>query len=236
MQYRPTGELHQLTLVSAFIDVIDLLDDTQPDLRLYKARNRLLHKMLVDECSEELHKRIRREIQEITSPSVRLEVERALYHKLVDLLVICRRGGDARAVETPIPTECHIAFNYTEAWRKDHSGSMYQPGGQYHCDTNPNKLEQARRWFRISGAAGTHLLDTCPPGYSCGSHGADWTDAEMPSLVGVPRQVDMYVSWDGNCKFSTRPLLVMRCSSHANDFVYKYVGPLGCNNVFCGMD
>lgn len=192
--------------------------------------------MLVEECSKELHNRLAREIQEMTTPSVRLEVEKVLYHKMIDFLITCRLNHGDEVDHTPVPNECLTAANFSEPWRKDNSGTNYKPGGQYHCDTDPNKEAHSRRWFRFSGAAGTRLLDTCPPAYSCGSHAGIWTDHTMPSLVGVQSQINVYTSWNDNCKDGIKSLLVMRCSTRRNDLIYKYTANLWCYNAFCGMD
>ena len=53
--------------------------------------------------------------------------------------------------------------------------------------------------FRITGKAGSRIRDTCPPSFSCGSHGGLWTDAEMPSSVGETSQVPIYGALDGKC-------------------------------------
>jgi len=140
---------------------------------------------------------------------------------------------------TQPPKECLEAQFFTESWRLRHNGDDFRGSGNhsffgYACD-----LHQIQ-WFRFSGAAGSRLLNTCPPPESCGTSLPIWSDADMPDSVGVVTNVEAYaVSYSGDCKSITYPLSVMRCSRSVNDFIYKLVNPvtniMSCISAFCGM-
>ena len=136
----------------------------------------------------------------------------------------------------PLPTECVTAMNLTEAWRKDYSGSSIKPiDGKPNCDLRG--MATTKPWFRFTGAAGTKLLDHCVPGESCGSHIALWSDMDLPSKIGVVYHYQVYGSFAGNCKVWEPRCSVMRCSSQANDVIYRYDHQdRSCSNGFCGMD
>lgn len=72
---------------------------------------------------------------------------------------------------------------------------------------------EGRPWFRFTGEAGRRLLNTCPPPSSCGTHGAIWSDAEMPIVEGVKKLIIVYGSWSGGCKDFTYHLSVGQCNS-----------------------
>ena len=135
----------------------------------------------------------------------------------------------------PTPEECKSAINLTEFWRQDDHGSAFKPNGSTHCDT-ASMIAQGRPWFRFSGAAGHQMLDHCPPAYSCATHAAVWTDAEMPETVGVATDIVAYASWDDNCKRFERIFTVIRCSAEtSSDVVYKFLGDNHCTLGFCSM-
>jgi len=93
-------------------------------------------------------------------------------------------------------------------------------------------------WFRFAGETGNRLLDACPPPYSCGSHIGIWSNATMPSEVGVATQVRAYGSWTDGCyQFLKYIKDVMRCSTPSqHDFIYQYANISDvCHYSFCGI-
>ena len=137
------------------------------------------------------------------------------------------------------PIECQKAINYTEYWRRDHSGAHIKPGGVdsysgYNCDLNSNDTN----WFRFSGAAGNQMLNTCPKPESCGTKYPLWTDDIMPKEIGMEMTVDTYEPRKNNCKQYKFKVRVMRCSWDTNhDLIYKQTNFVGgyCFRGFCGM-
>ena len=135
-----------------------------------------------------------------------------------------------------LPVECVNAINLTESWRLDHSGSHIRPiNGEYNGDTR-DMINSGRPWFRFSGNAGSKLLDSCPPWYSCGTEIPFWSNSTMPSAIGVVTRFTAQGSFI-KCNQIDRQFSVMRCSSAPSDFVYRYEDISDHWNLgFCGMD
>ena len=137
-----------------------------------------------------------------------------------------------------LPQECQQAVNYTQSWRRDHLGSFLRPGGpnskdSFACDFGASSSQ----WFRFSGAAGTHMLDSCPEFLSCGTAYPFWTDERMPTQIGVEAIVKVY-GVDAGCKGLIRSVKVMRCSWNSpHNLIYKQTTNLNstCQYAFCGM-
>ena len=135
---------------------------------------------------------------------------------------------------TPAPKECMNAINLTESWRLDHSGRKITPSnGGYNCDTE-SMINAGRPWFRFSGNAGNKLLDHCVPIWSCGTYVTMWSNSTMPDKVGVVTPITVYGNL-GRCTNYPKKSSVMRCSSRANDYVYRYDDNDHCSLGFCGM-
>ena len=102
----------------------------------------------------------------------------------------------------PQPAECQSAINLTEYWRKDHSGSSIKPiNGNSNYD-NEWMVDAGRPWFRFTGAAGNRLVNHCVPGLSCGTVDATWSDAPMPTSIGVIKKFNATQSYGGKCHYS----------------------------------
>ena len=94
-----------------------------------------------------------------------------------------------------------------------------------------------RPWFRFSSSAGNKLADFCVPLWSCGTGATLRSNSTMPSSVGVVSQITIYSHNAGICGLSSFRGSAMRCSSAANDLIYRYddenrYGRYG----FCGMN
>ena len=136
---------------------------------------------------------------------------------------------------SPVPVECIEAVNLTQSWRSDANGSAIKPDGTTpNCDTH-SMYYDGRPWFRFLGAAGNRLLDRCPPPSSCGTDGAMWSDATMPTVEGERKLVTVYGSWTKGCKDFTYHLSVLKCSRDVNDYVYRHEGDNICWRGYCGM-
>ena len=152
------------------------------------------------------------------------------------------RPAPTTTIPPPQPAECQSAINLTEYWRKDHSGSNIKPiDGDWNCDKKP-MIDAGRPWFRFTGAAGNRLLNHCvrsadATGTSCGTGEAIWSDASMPTEIGVVTKFSAFGSYNGICKRATHECSVMRCSDQQFDLIYRYDdSDSSCNDGFCGMD
>ncbi|XP_067931221.1 oncoprotein-induced transcript 3 protein-like [Watersipora subatra] len=174
-------------------------------------------------------------------PSSEDKVRRLILNVVKD----CLEDDDDDDDDTPEPTTppsvggpctSPTTVNLTEDWRLDNKGSDIQPiNGSYNCDA---PLFDNIQWFRITGAAGNRIRNSCSPPYSCGSHGGIWSNATHPTTVGEIRQGAIYGSWAGNCDWYTwpveAPLTIQKCGP-GNDFVYRIDGTSGCYHSVCGM-
>ena len=224
----------------------------QKEMNIYEAKIRTLYRMLVKECPSSAH-RSQRQVDR-THPG-HLEIQKITYARLLQELINCKKRTTSmtakpstpttRAHTTPttttpvVPVECQQAVNYTQSWRRDHKGSDIKPDGPnswlgYACDLHFSSSQ----WFRFSGAAGTHLLDSCLKSFSCGAIYPMWTDEKMPTAVGVEATVKVFGVYQNNCKDNSRYIKVMRCSlDSAFDLIYKQTtdDSFDCGQAFCGM-
>ena len=215
----------------------------------YKERVKVLHEMLRAECKDVQLSRMRRDLSSDVSKTQQ-EVEIILYERMTRMLIECRSSlkstkdttgteveTTTEATTTTVPEEvenCQSAINLTESWRQ-HS-AIYKVNNDWECDTK-KMVENGRPWFRFTGSAGNILSDHCKNQFSCGTKSPMWSDAEMPTEVYKQATVIAHVSHAGNCKFSTREISVIRCSTDTSyDLVYRYLGNDQCFLAFCGMN
>ncbi|XP_067930313.1 uncharacterized protein [Watersipora subatra] len=135
--------------------------------------------------------------------------------------------------------ECLTATNFTRAWRSDINQTDIRPGfGEHSIDGYSCDLHNDLEWFRFTEAAGNRLLDTCPPWKTCGTNYPIWSDAELPTQVGVASTIFVYVREQYDCRDQAKKALVIRCSWDTdNDLIYKYDSTKysTCSIGFCGM-
>jgi hypothetical protein len=244
----------------------DLFDGSvKKEIRIYKAQVAVLDDLLAKECPS--YSLTKRRIAD--DHPARLQIQKELYEQLLQKLVDCRndkakqttKPATKQTIPTitteqtttttekttpttattplPVPEECRKAVNYTQSWRRDHSGSDIRGGGPhnragYACDLHAGSSE----WFRFSGAAGNRMLHSCPKCKSCGTYHPFWTDAAMPSVIGAETTVDVYGVVRTDCKSITRQAKVMRCSLDTpHELIYKQTRDFtyACNEAFCGM-
>lgn len=83
------------------------------------------------------------------------------------------------------------------------------------------------------------MLNSCPKYNSCGTLDPWYTDADMPTAVGVPTAISAYeVGSVGDCPGYPQRIEVIRCSWRTDhDLIYKQVkfGFGTCRDAFCGM-
>ena len=83
------------------------------------------------------------------------------------------------------------------------------------------------------------MLDSCPPGNSCGTYYAIWTDEEAPADIMSLATITAYGAKGGECSTLTLDVQVMRCSLDMEyDLIYRYIGEYRptCGRAFCGMN
>ncbi|XP_067940137.1 uromodulin-like [Watersipora subatra] len=162
------------------------------------------------------------------------EAEQAFYRALSYQLTVCQLSHQSY----PQPPECENATTFTQPWRKDHDGKGLKPGGPSSLLGRACDERKDLQWFRFRGEAGSRMLDSAPKYESCGSLWPYWTDAEMPTDVGVVKRVEAFGVQDQFPKAYSSQIEVMRCSEAKNDFIYRHTGPYYdmCQSTYCGMD
>ena len=212
------------------------------ELERYKERVKLLHTVLLNECKQGNTSRMRREIISSSLNMAREEMEKLLYERMLRMLIDCREQKQktthlsSTTTEPPVPAQCISATNFTEFWRLDHKGGKVLPDrNSYNCDTKQLSSKKGS-WFRFSGSGGTHLLESCPSVYSCGSQIGFWSDEAKPKLeTGHFTKVKVYGSWTSGCKEFEIDLTVGKCSERQDDYIYQYNGGSMCDASFCGQ-
>jgi len=256
-----TGTIQLLTVL-LLCSVLGLsvqvsINESDRELARYTERVKLVHKLLLSEKCPDLNIRVKRETQEGVNSKVLLEIEVALFNELTNRLVECRLVNQRKSlpaitsmpststIETttasptttrkPQPLACQQASNLDEAWRHESSPAEQKPiNGSLNCDTR-DMVSQGNPWFRFSGAAGSHLLDHCIPDYRCGTHVTLWSNATMPTDIGVATTIPLYASHVSKCDYSSYTCSVMRCSDKPHDLIYRWAGHSICYYGFCGM-
>lgn len=215
-------------------------------LERHRAKNRILHDTLISEnCTDPAGDVTRRELPKTSRDGILYELEEKFQEELIQMLIKCRKEKLSTST-TPTttsttartgrlnPQECHRAVALTDSWRRDINGSGLN-AGKYNCDTRW-MIESGRPWFRFSGEAGNHLLNSCPPQFSCGTNVGLWSDEPMPGNIGIVTAITAYGSFYKNCKQFNKSVSVIRCSYALGDFVYRYDGDEHCDFGFCGMN
>jgi len=243
---------------------------TENEQKLFRFQRRVerLHQELVSKCPE-LSIPDKREV--LSRVDVMLLAEKSLYNKLIDLLVVCgnsKTSGNSQIATNP-PTTTHkprptrskpatnmpshlrpcisnATVNLTEFWRNHYTrGNSTSP-------TNSKTSEDQKRlpvfqYFRISGAAGARIRDSCPKKFECGSEIGYWSDGSLPKGLGESRFLTVYPSkWNGrnstrsDCKptGSTLTILATRCSEDG-DILYRMFTKTDREpllGTICGMD
>ena len=242
-----TALVYALALCSTFCLSIQVsLHDQGADQTLarYRQRVKIVHELLLAEGCPDPDTRVRRSAPEDARSEILIEVEKAFFDELVERLADCRqKKGPSTTTTKPtttthihFPEPCEQALNVTQPWRHERSPRSQKPiSGNPNCDPT-RMISDGRPWFRFSGQAGNHLLDHCIPGYRCGTKATLWSNASMPTAIGVVTTIPLYASWDANCFYKTFSCSVVRCSENQHDFVYRWSHSFnGCHYGFCGM-
>ena len=207
-----------------------LTDGEEKELKMFQGRVKLLQRLLRVHCSSS---------PELLRPTTKfantLAGERVFYSQLSAQLGYCKLSQQISLMSKP--SECLDATDLTESWRRDHNGGMNKPGGPNSLLNQTCDLRQSLQWFRFAGEAGDRMLSSAPKSNSCGTKLPYWTDAEMPTEVGVKEEIEAFGVQGSFSKAYMVKLEVMRCSKGEHDYIYKYIGKYydECAEAFCGM-
>ena len=212
----------------------------------YRQRVTLVHELLLSEECPDLETRVKRRSGEDSRVEMQLEVEKRFFEELIDMLADCRQekqnliaGAESSTTLTAgaRATPSDTAINLTEAWHHELSNSseLKPVDGDYNCD--PKSMHRdGQPWFRITGEAGSRLLNHCIPSYKCGTQSTLWSNATLPVKVGVSQLIPVHGSYGNDCYYALFTCSVMRCSEEPDDFVYQWSDfNSACYYGFCGM-
>lgn len=134
----------------------------------------------------------------------------------------------------PLPQQCSNYMILDESDRSSSYGGCGNDGNACYCDSavsgSHSPKWQGSGYYRLMGGAGTHLLDSAPGQYHCGTHFSGWLRETHPEQVGT--EVTMTTCFDGidsNC-FYQSSIKVTNCSGY---YVY-YLVDISCNLRYCG--
>ena len=246
-------------------DSVPLEGSVEDELNIYKAQVRVVYRQLAKECPQvriskrqvddnlghlEIQKILYDELFKKLIECKKMKSRMSEFENLGPVNNTDQETSTTTAKATPTttkqttlitltqPVECQQAVNYTQSWRRNHEGSGIRPGGPdsqegYACDFG----ESSSRWFRFSGAAGTHMLDSCPKRRSCGTRYSYWTDEKLPKDIGAESTINVYGVYKHNCKWFKETVKVMRCSwDTSHDLIYRQIlnKNESCTSAFCG--
>ena len=121
-------------------------------------------------------------------------------------------------------------FNYKEL-NSPTRKFTYDDRSYTYCDNRVERRDwQGTGWYRITGEAGTKLVDSPAPAYYCGTHMAGWLFGGHPtvSMGEVERTVNF--NWKDNVAYSNkRGVKVVNCSTH---YVYYLINTV-CHYGYC---
>ncbi len=142
---------------------------------------------------------------------------------------ICEDGidqdcdGEDRPCIAPNP-ECSDYTELSDAWR-----NVTWEYDMPRCD---NILRGG--WYRVTGEAGTEMLDYAPGDYSCGTHAPGWLDGHPDLDLGETTAHTVCYDWSGpgdDCTWS-HDIRVTNCGRF---YVYDLIPTSwGCSGVYCG--
>ena len=99
-----------------------------------------------------------------------------------------------------------------------------------HCDRRLQRDWQGSGWYRITGEAGTKLIDSPVVNYHCGTSATGWLAGGHPTVEEGEVDRSVNFNYDGDfAKWSAR-VKVLNCSSH---YVYYLQDTPECNLGYC---
>ena len=153
--------------------VIDSLSNVKQELFHVKNQIRIVYKLLVEECPEEV--REKRAVHDDESATY-FEINESYLKTLVESLIKCRKyknlstkllttelitdqTTESTTTSAPLPSQCLSATNLTDSWRMDHDGKDLKGGGpNAWSDGRACDFRQSLQWFRFAGSAGKNIV------------------------------------------------------------------------------
>ena len=110
-------------------------------------------------------------------------------------------------------------------------GYYKNPNSNVKCDGRAPDNIVAAAWYRMIGASGDQIPESCPRQWSCGTHAPGWLSGKHPTVLeGVVTQKVCY-HWSSGCCTWHNNIKIRNCSSY---YVYELVKPPVCSLRYCG--
>ena len=174
------------------------LIESPPKVQLFllQLRVRLLTNKLYEKCPDLIVDEgfLRDKSGDSLTVEQNIEIEQQIYEHVQELMMRCNQGNSTTSrpptTSALLPSQCTSSstVNLTESWRNNYPLSDGQ-------NRDVDLLRAGVTWFRITGAAGNLVQNTCPNIYSCGSqNGAYWTNSTLPTRIGETVSITFYES------------------------------------------
>lgn len=123
----------------------------------------------------------------------------------------------------------HVCLNYNEL-NSPTRRSSYAIKSPRYCDTIIRRDWKSTGWYRITGEAGTKLIDSPVDDSHCGTYGTGWLSGGHPTVA--EGEVDRTVNFNyyGDNAKSSSDIKVVNCNTH---YVYYLVRAPLCNLGYC---
>jgi len=124
-------------------------------------------------------------------------------------------------------SECH---NYKALDQADRAmGNTNQ--NNVKCDGRAPDNIVVPRWYRMTGASGDKIPESCVPMRRCGTHAPGWLNGSHPAVLegAVTRRVCYH--WSNNCCLWKNNIKIRNCGAY---YVYQLVKPPACYLRYCG--
>ena len=116
----------------------------------------------------------------------------------------------------------HVCLNYKELNSPTRRSTNAKSG---HCDKrNARKRKRDWKgpgWYRITGEAGTKLVDSEVEDKHCGTHATGWMDGGHPTVAEGEVNRTVNFNYVGNNAWNSRNIKVVNCNTH---YVYYLIG------------
>ena len=153
-------------------------------------------------------------------------------------------GELSREVEEAACPSCvefnDVCLNYNELNSPKRRSTNSKPNDIDNCDQLINFKGKENRdksidwkgsgWYRITGEAGTKLVDSKVGEKHCGTGASGWMDGGHPTVAEGEVERTVYFRWSSQLHNWTASVKVLNCKTH---YVYHLVDTPNCDLGYC---
>ena len=125
----------------------------------------------------------------------------------------------------------HVCLNYNEL-NSPTRRSSYAIKSPRYCDTVIRRDWKSTGWYRITGEAGTKLIDSPVDDSHCGTYGTGWLSGGHPTVAEGEVIRTVYFKFDGKDNYMNQnvDIKIVNCNTH---YVYYLVHTKSCSYGYC---